>query len=93
MLIKTLSLNLNRELFKISICSLIDYSDKGDKEPLPEEIAVGGVDVATFHMKGSERQERKEKILKEDRYCLLTSLSYGFMDQPSEKSCKRKSSK
>lgn len=63
-LVKTLSLNLKRELFNVSVCSLIEYGGKGDKEPLTEEITAGGVDVTSLHMKGWRDNEEKEKFLR-----------------------------
>lgn len=63
-LIKTLSLNLDRELFNVSVCSLIEYDGKGEKEPLTEEIAAGGVDITTLHMKGWRDNKEKKKLIR-----------------------------
>lgn len=60
-LVKTLSLNLNRDLFNVSVCSLLDYPDKGDIEPLTDEIQAAGVDVTTLYMKDwYDLDERKQ---------------------------------
>ena len=50
-LVKTLSLNLDRDLFHVPICSLLDCPEKGDSEPLTDEIVGGAVDVIILHMR------------------------------------------
>ncbi len=62
-LVKTLSFNLNKDSFDVSVCSLLDYEGKGSKEPLTEEIAGRGIDVTTLHMKGWEDVEEKAKFI------------------------------
>lgn len=78
-LTKTLSLNLNKERFNVSVCSLVDYEGKGDKEPLTEEIRNGGVDVTTLHMKGWRDKKEKKKfvrLLKEKEIDVVHSHLY-----------------
>ncbi|MHA2040026.1 MAG: glycosyltransferase family 4 protein [Promethearchaeota archaeon] len=78
-LVKTLSLNLNRELFNVSVCSLVGYDSKSDKEPLSDEITSGGVDVTTLYMKGWRDKKEKEKfieLLKEKEIDIIHSHLY-----------------
>jgi glycosyltransferase involved in cell wall biosynthesis len=61
-LVKTLSLNLNKDFFEVSVCSLVDHEGKGSKEPLTEEIASEGIDITTLYMKGEEDKEETTKF-------------------------------
>lgn len=61
-LVKTLASNLNRERFKVSICSLIDYPEKSHNEPLTQEIEKEGIEIFTLHMKSFDDYEEKRKL-------------------------------
>lgn len=62
-LIKTLASNLNRQRFKVSICSLIDYPGKSHNEPLTQEIKREGIEIFTLHMKSFGDYEEKRKFI------------------------------
>jgi len=62
-LVKTLASNLNRERFKVSICSLIDYPEKSHNEPLTQEIEREGIEIFTLHMKSFGNYEEKRKFI------------------------------
>lgn len=59
-LVKTLANNLNRERFKVSICSLIDYPEKSHNEPLTQEIEREGIEIL-FHSEDGYQKDRSHK--------------------------------
>ena len=61
-LVKTLSLNLNKDIFSVAVCSLVDYAGKSAIEPLTREIEEGGVPVVTIRME-DWREPEGQKIL------------------------------
>ena len=69
-LVKTLAKHLNKEKFKVSVCSLMHYQGKTSDEPLTREIEDSGVNVFNLHMKSFRDKPEIEKfkcILKNEK--------------------------
>jgi glycosyltransferase involved in cell wall biosynthesis len=63
-LVKTLALNLNKNLFNVSVCSLIHCQKSDNNEPLADEIRAKGIDVVKLNMKSWSDSEEKTKFIK-----------------------------
>lgn len=61
-LVKTLAINLDKERFKVSVCSLVNYPGKLHNEPLTQEIEKEGIEVFTLQMKSYYDYKEKEKF-------------------------------